>query len=274
MAPARAARSRHAGLEAAHLAEQQQAGGDVHDAQHHQGGAPADQLAQQPARRLAEDDAQDLPRDIAREHRLAPLVGDDVADPGDRHGNDGGGSGPGQEAHHHQRPERRHAGRDHGGNAGPEGAQHDHVEPAARVAERPDHHLEYAVRQRKSRHRQGRRADRDAELAGDLRQQRIAHAQVRGAGERGQRQQGDGARRRLARLRASRSALQRHRPSAMARGQIAVCRGRTHACTTAMLVLPPTPGILCGQKGRATCRCGPRRRGRGGRGRDGSGRGD
>ncbi len=70
--------------------------------------------------------------------RLAPLVGHDVADPGDRHGNDRGGARPGEEAHQRQRPERRHGGRDHGGNAGPERAQHDHVEPAARVAERPD----------------------------------------------------------------------------------------------------------------------------------------
>ena len=33
------------------------------------------------------------------------------------------------------------------------------LEPAARVAERPDHHLEYAVGQSESHHRQGRRAD-------------------------------------------------------------------------------------------------------------------
>ena len=56
-------------FEAAHLAQQQQAGDDMHDAQHHQGGAPADQVAQQAARRLAEHDAQDLPRDVARQHR-------------------------------------------------------------------------------------------------------------------------------------------------------------------------------------------------------------
>ena len=59
-------------------------------AQHHQGCAPADQLAQHAARRLAEHDAQDLPRDVARQHRLTALVGHDVADPGDRHRNDGG----------------------------------------------------------------------------------------------------------------------------------------------------------------------------------------
>ena len=273
MAPARATRSRHAGFEAAHLAEQQQAGNHMHDAQHHQSGAPADQLAQQPARGLSEDDAQDLPGDIAREHRLTSLVGHDVADPGDRHGNDGGGSGTSQEARHHQRPERRHAGGDHAGNAGPDGAQHDHVEPSARVAERPDHHLEYAVSQREGRHRQRRRTDRDAKLAGDLRQQRIAHAQVRGTGERGQRQQGDGALRRLARGRAFRVFFSGtgHRPwlGGGSRFVEGARRPARQPCSYSAHSRHP----LCAE-GRATCRCGPHRRGRGGRGPGGSGRGD
>ena len=65
--------------------QQQQAGGDMHEAQHNQGRAPADQLAQRTARRLPEDDAEDLAGDIACQHGLPPLVGHHVADPGDRH---------------------------------------------------------------------------------------------------------------------------------------------------------------------------------------------
>ena len=73
-----------ADLEAAHLDEQQQAGDDMHDTEQQPSRAPADQLAEHAARRLTEHDAQDLARDVAGEHRLAPLVGDDVPDPGDR----------------------------------------------------------------------------------------------------------------------------------------------------------------------------------------------
>ena len=129
----------------------------MHDAEHHQGGAPADQLAEQAARSLAEHDAQDLPGDVARQHGLAPLVGDDVADPGDGHGDDGGGAGTGQEARHHERAERRHARGDHAGDAGPQRAEHDHQDLAARIPQRPHRHLEHAVGERERRHHHRRR---------------------------------------------------------------------------------------------------------------------
>ena len=87
---------------------------------------------------------------------------------------------------------------DHGGDTGPERAQHHHQHLAARIAQRPHAPSEHAVGERERRHHQRRRADRDAELARDLRQQRVAHAQVGGADESGQRQQHDGARRRVA----------------------------------------------------------------------------
>ena len=202
-APARSRASRHAVCSRRRISPNSSTpAATCTSAQHHQGAAPADQVAQQAAGRLAEHDAQDLPREEARQHRLAALVGHDVADPGNRHGDDGRRPGAGQEPHQHQRAEARHGGR------ASRVATPAHSEPSTTIlslprasAERPDHDLEHAVGQRERHHDRGGRADADAELARDLRQQRIAHAQVGGAGKRGQRQDGDRPRRRLRRRR-------------------------------------------------------------------------
>ena len=157
--------------------------------------APADQLAEHAAGRLAEHDAQDLARREARQHRLAALVGDDVAEPGDGQRNDRGArrcrpgsatatSGP-SAAWRRTAAWRR---RPRGSPARPCGACRAH-RPAA------DHDLEQAVGEREGGDDDARAADRDAELARDLRQQRVADAQVGRAGEAGERQQDDGARR-------------------------------------------------------------------------------
>ena len=116
--------------------------------------------------------------------------------------------------------------RDHGGDAGPQRAQHHHA--AACRARRPAARPTPGTRRRPARKpspSSAAVADRDAELAGDLRQQRIAHAQVGRAGERSQRQQGDGARRRVARGASSRR-LMGGPGHGDGRRRCTICRGR------------------------------------------------
>ena len=61
------------------------------------------------------------------------------------------------------------------------------------ISERADDDLAHPIGHGKGRNHRRGRADRDAELSGDLRQQRVAHAQVGGADERCQREQQNGA---------------------------------------------------------------------------------
>ena len=68
--------------------------------------APAEIIAEHAAGGLAEQLAEDLPGQEAAEHLLAALIGDDVADEGERERNDPAGGEPAAEPRGHQQRQR------------------------------------------------------------------------------------------------------------------------------------------------------------------------
>ena len=148
-------------------------------------------LAEPSGGRGAEGDAGHLADEEAREQRLALLVGDGVADPGERERDERADGRARHEARGDQHVER---GRERAGRRaerGHERGRGDGAVAAVAVAERTAHHLQQAVGKRERGDRGRRRAGGDAVFLGDQRQQRVGGAQARRAGERRQRQQED-----------------------------------------------------------------------------------
>ena len=161
--------------------------------------APTEQVADDAARRLAEQLAGDLPGKIASQHLLAPLIRRDVADIGHAERDDPGGANTAEAtrasvgsrvgAKPHSRVNTPHS-------AVAIATQPVFPEP---IAHRAGDQLHRAVRDRVGGDDDGGRADGDAEVGRDLRQQRIGRAHHGLAGEGGQREQRNGAGRTAAR---------------------------------------------------------------------------
>ena len=192
-APARTPWHRHADGEPPHFDRQQGAGNKVRDAEKQQCPTPADEFTEYAAGSLTEDDAQDLAGGEARQNRLATLVGDHVAEPGNGQRNDGRSANAGQEAQQGKLRQPVHEGARHRGYTGPNAPEHHHAQLALRITQRPNDDLEQAVRHREGSNDCARFTYRRAQLAGNLRQQRIAYPQVRGADEACDRQENDSA---------------------------------------------------------------------------------
>ena len=151
------------------------------------------QLFGQAAGGLAEQLPKDLPGQEATDHLLAALVGDHVADEGERERNDPAGGQPAGQPrrHQHRQRGRQSAGHHHRGRSS--GGDGNAQIFADAVADRADHQLHRAVRQQIGGDHDRGRADADIEVGGDLRQQRIGDPHHGLGGEGGERQQRDGA---------------------------------------------------------------------------------
>jgi hypothetical protein len=125
---------------------------------------------------------------------LPPLVGYHVADPGNRQRYYRRCPGTRQKAKEDEGGQRRHGRTDNGGDPGPQRAQHHHQQFAACVPERANDDLAHAIGAREGGNHQRRRADGHTEFGRDLRQERVADAQVGSTDEGCQRQQQNGAR--------------------------------------------------------------------------------
>ena len=155
----------------AHDAEQGAAGRDVDRRQHPEDRAPAQPVAERAAQRGARHQAERLARQEAGQRRLAALVADIVAKPGDGERNDGRAGDAGQEAR--QPPARRASppSRSAGSTTRREAGDGDHRHLAVAVAERAVHQHEHAVGEQEGGGGDRGRADADAEGGGKLHQQ-------------------------------------------------------------------------------------------------------
>jgi len=139
--------------------------------------------------------AENLPDQEARQHRLPLIVRHHVADPCHRQRNDRGGSGAGQQPREQQQRKCRRQSAERGGQRAGGGRAGHHQVFAVAIAERAEEQLRHAVRDREHHHHARCGAQCHAELMRQQRQQRIGHAQRNAAGERGQRQQRHGEKR-------------------------------------------------------------------------------
>ena len=161
--------------------------------------APAELRADVTAGSLRQEDAGELGAEKAREHSLASLECDCVADPCEGKRNDGGARRPGREPRDRQLAE---GSRERGGcrcDAGDQRKDCRNAVFAEAVADRAEGELEEPIADREGGHDDGGGADRGRESMRDLRQQRITDADVERARECCEREQRNGPQRRLRR---------------------------------------------------------------------------
>src|SRR5258707_10187291 len=160
--------------------EGQQGGDDEIDrAEDDEDAAPADRVAEEAAKDLAEDDAEDLAGEEAREHGLAVLVGDHIAEIGHGERDDGACGGAAEQPQHAEPCEAVGEGTGRHRQPGQERRDCDHRVFAEAVAERADEDLAKSIRHGEGGSDHRGAAGGGAELAGDLRQQGVGDAQRR-----------------------------------------------------------------------------------------------
>ena len=192
-APARTPWHRHANGEPPHFDRQQGAGKKVPDTKKQQCPTPAGEFTEYAAGSLTKDDAQDLAGGEACQNRLATLVRDHVAEPGNGQRDDGRSANAGQETQQGKLRQPVHEGARHRRYTGPNAPEHHQAQLALSITQRPNDDLEQAVRHREGSNDCARFTYRRVQLAGNLRQQWIAYPQVRCADEACDRQENDSA---------------------------------------------------------------------------------
>ena len=156
--------------------------------------APAEQVAEHAACRLAEQLPGNLPREIATEDRLPPRIRRHVPDVSHGERNDPAGGDAGGEARNGERRERLHRAAQGHEDRGQRAHRRDGAVFAEAIAERTDDELDRAVAHSVSSNHDGGFAHGGPEIDGDLRQERVGHPHHCLARKARDRQQHDGAR--------------------------------------------------------------------------------
>src|SRR6266508_5301504 len=166
-----------------------------HSREHEEHLAPAQQIAEHPARGLAEQLAGNLPRKIARQDRLAALVGRHVSDIGHGERNDPASRSARSKARKGERRKRLRDAAQRDQERSERAHRRNRAIFAKPISHRTDDELNRAVAHRVGRDHDRGFAHRGSEVGGDLRQERVRHPHHRLARKARARQQDDGARR-------------------------------------------------------------------------------
>ena len=134
--------------------DQARAGQGEHGGEDEKHVAPPDEIAEHAAGHLSEQLAQDIARGVARQDRLALVVGGDVADIGHRDRNDPAGRRAGREPRQRKLRQRGRRAADRHQHRGDDGGDGDGAVFAEAVGDRPGDELD---RCRGSTHRRSRR---------------------------------------------------------------------------------------------------------------------